>query len=222
MIHAWAEVSRRGPYDFALKVDTDALVINPFASRLVTFFEQHPRVGMVGSFLRFPDGSTRPGIENWAWRMRRACRLGFGPGGLSREPASFPASFARIMRRRRLLARARRHGYKEGEHVLGGSYAISRGVLERWRNSALDQLTHLFEGTKIGEDVTVSLLVRSVQYELADHNLPGEIFGVWHRALRVPPEVLVRQYAVVHSVKTGSEQNEADLRRAFKRYREGV
>ena len=218
MIQAISEAAARGPYRFVLKLDTDALVINPFHDGLAGFFEANPGVGMAGSYLRFPNGGKRKREGYWAYLIQRSAHPAFARSAL-RTPHRLPAALLRIARRRALLASARRRGYRDGFHVLGGSYAISGRVLESWRSRSVGKLTRLFEDTELSEDVVVSLLVKWLGFELGDFNRPGEVFGVWFRALRLAPEELLLRYAIIHSVKTRNQQDEGALREFYRNRR---
>ena len=59
-LHQTAPSSRR----FVLRIDTDALVIAPFANRVAQVFEQRSEIGMMGSYLTSPNGKPR-GYEYW-------------------------------------------------------------------------------------------------------------------------------------------------------------
>lgn len=208
MLAALDEATKHGPYAFVLKLDTDALIVNTFSDALTDFFTAQPKVGAAGSFRMTPDGTARATNEYWVRRIRRATAL----------PLRRPQSIRRTVRRRKIVADARHHGYADGDHVLGGSYAISGKVLDLWRSPG--RLVSLFEGTELGEDAVVSLLIQAAGFELADLNRPGEVFGVWFRELGLPPETLVERFAVIHSLKSGDHQDEDTLRRIFRRYRE--
>lgn len=218
MLRGLSEIGRRGPYSFVLKLDTDALVVGPFHDQLAALFAARPRVGMAGSYLRFPDGSSRPGLVSWSPRVRSAMRL----ISFRRTLTGFrgvPAALRGAVRRRRLLGEAHRRGYVDGHHVLGGSYALSGKLVHGWPNGSLEALQPLFPRTQLSEDVVMSVLVVRAGYELIDYNAPGEVFGIWHRGLGDSPQSLLERYAIVHSLKSGAGQDEEGLRDLFRSYR---
>jgi hypothetical protein len=222
VLHALSRATARPhPYAYLLKLDTDALVINPFHDRLAGLFASDPGIGVAGSYLRFPDGSARPGNARWAPAVRRAARMRVSWGEVRRGGGPF-SQLARAYRRGRVVRGARRQGYADGHHVLGGSYAVSGSVLARWRGPGLPRLVRAFEGTGLSEDVVVSMLAMWAGGRLLDYNEPGQIFGVWHRALGAPPAALADRYSIVHSLKTGEGQDEADLRLLFRKRRQEV
>ncbi len=99
-----------------------------------------------------------------------------------------------------LIHQAEQHGYRRGESVFGGAYVLSRRCLAALDAGGFLRLTPT--GPRIGEDVTFSLCVRSLGYEL--HNLggPEQPFAMAWRELPMPPrEILSRGKKVVHAVK---------------------
>jgi hypothetical protein len=222
MICALSAAAVEGPYRFVLKLDTDALVINAFHDSLAAFLEANPGVGIAGSYLRFPDGAERRGYTTLGPRLARASELRFLRTVLRDNPLEAPAALLRIVKRHAILSEARVRGYLDGHHVQGGSYAVAGRVFEEWKRRSLDKATFLFKGTKTSEDVAISLLVSWLGYELADFNAQGEVFGVWYRRLKAPPEALLRHYAIIHSLKTAEGQDEEELRAVFRRQREAV
>jgi hypothetical protein len=220
MICALSAAAVRGAYRYVLKLDTDALVINPFHDSLAAFLDANPGVGIAGSYLRFPDGAQRVGYTSLGPRLARASEIRFLRSVLRENPLEAPAALLAIMKRRAILREARVEGYVDGHHVQGGSYAVAGRVLEQWTRQSLDKSTSLFKWTKTSEDVAISLLVRWLGYELADFNAEGEVFGVWYRRLKAPPETLRRHYAIIHSLKTAEGQDEQELRAVFRRQRQ--
>ncbi|PYK39435.1 MAG: hypothetical protein DME49_03955 [Verrucomicrobia bacterium] len=72
--------------------------------------------------------------------------------------------------------------------------------------------------TEIGDDVVLSLLATAAGWEVEDFNRPGEVFGVQYQGLSGTPEELVAAgYGIVHSLKSGSWENELQLRESFRR-----
>jgi hypothetical protein len=53
------EAMQRASGDFALMLDTDALVIAPFADAIRAAFAADPTLGVVGAYERSPDGGHR-------------------------------------------------------------------------------------------------------------------------------------------------------------------
>ena len=213
-------------YDFLLKLDTDALVIAPFAQRLRSFFNRYPRAGSLGTHLHFPCGKLRPGNLTIAPRIKDALQPVPVPSLL--EAAKDFEPYAQRLRdtmqeRQQIIQAAQQHGYFGSQHVQGGGYALSGNFLKSLARNRLPVSTDVFNGTGLGEDVSTALLVKALGFELMDYNHPGEVFGVWWQQIELPlQELLDRQYAVIHSIKDLEDQSERDIRRFFKQHRDTV
>src|SRR4051812_23008405 len=116
LIAAMAWAHRNSSADVLLKLDTDALVIAPFARGLETAFVGG--VGLVGAYRTGPSGPRS--FHPWDARTRRLVRPVYRRNGV---PAL--ALTGRRARMRRLIRLARRNGYPWGEHALGAAMAIS-------------------------------------------------------------------------------------------------
>jgi hypothetical protein len=204
------------PVDWALRLDTDSMVIGPFAERVGTRFAGDPRLGMVGAHEHLADGSVRA-VGGWGTAMRRF-RL---PLSVWRRPQpQFRTALIGVGRERKaVIDEALGRGYRVGEHCQGGGFAITtaaaRAMAERgWLDG------HLWHRTGIAEDVAISVQVRAVGYTLSDMVGPGEPFAVQHEGLGGEPAELVDAgYGVVHSIKTFGHHTEDGLRAEFRRLR---
>lgn len=207
-------------YDYILKLDDDALVIGEFHQRLKDFFVDHINAGMIGSQTHFPDGLERPGNESWAPVVEKAISGKFIFPELRRYLRGHrPNAKVNHAVTRFLIGRsATRHKYTPGMHVQGGSYAISAKAVARVVRRLGDP--QIFNYTDIGEDVALSLLVKSVGLELYNYNQSDEVFGVWWRTPTLSPAELVnRNYAIVHSIKYEDSQEEETIREYFRQRR---
>src|SRR5205814_2796962 len=99
---------------FTLKVDTDALVIAPFAEQIAGVFRDNPDVGTIGAYDRTPNGDLRDISGN-----ARIVEQMFHSDTPSLEAI------------RRHIGIALEKGYRFGEHCLGGAYAISQELPRR-------------------------------------------------------------------------------------------
>jgi hypothetical protein len=210
--------------DFILKADTDTLIIGPFSSRVQNRFAASPNVGMLGSFMTYPDRARdfytereiAPAMEKllrqftvWRQTYRRIPRLQVG-------------CFGRYRRIRRILQQALLNGYVLGEYCIGGGYAVSGASVDAIVAEGFLDDPLLWLHTPCSEDVVVSLYVRAVRKKLADFNGEGEPFGVKNPGLPFAPELLLdRGYAIIHSVKDHRQFLE-DRTRAFFRERRHV
>jgi len=162
-------------YDCAavLKLDTDAIITGPgLSSDILAYLGAHPKVGMLGAV-----SATESDRAHWQARLE-----------------------ANIDHWRALVAEAGRWGYRLGESALGGAYALSRPCLEAIGRAGY--LSRHPQGERIAEDVTFSLFVRSLGYEI--HEFGGReqpLALAWRGLPMAKEEVIARQKKVVHSVK---------------------
>lgn len=210
------------PYEYALKLDTDALVIGDFRPGLEAAF-QDPSLGLCGACERNVAGGPPRDISLWRRQLLLAC----SPVQI-RTGSESPRIALHVVgtggRQRRFLTRAvtsaRRHGYRLGEHCLGGSYAVPASAARAIRIAGgLDDPT-ITRGTGLGEDVILALLLRSAGFRLRSLVASGEPFALQHEGLLATPEELVAaEHAVVHSLKTGHPESERRLVESFVRLR---
>jgi hypothetical protein len=200
--------------EFMVKLDTDAFVIGPFTQALGAAFED-PRLGVAGRYRYDTAGTGRRdftvhrGALVTAWlpvplsTYRRDGRL--------RMYARPPGAQRRITA---TITRALRNGWEPGEHCQGGAYAVSGALLR----TALDRgyLRHPADwtATRIPEDVLVGIIARACGFHFADDPL----FAVKHVGLPAPPDQLrAGSYAITHSLKRDSLDEERALRVALRR-----
>jgi hypothetical protein len=200
--------------DFALKLDTDAVVIAPFADAVRSVFCDDRTIGVIGAYDRAAAGGQR----DWSiWRkpIRRARWpiRAVRTAGRRLPQLSFVAPADRAAAREVIRAALANPAYSLGAHCLGGSYAVSRSLFARrdlleWRP---------WVRTHLGEDVTIGLLCGAAGLRMAGMVGDGEPFGVSWRGLPAGPERLVaRGHSIVHSVKDGSHGPEWELRAWFR------
>lgn len=218
---AFSWIAKHAPMArFGMKLDTDALVIGPFAEKLAGQFDADPSVGALGAYTKTPEGFDRD-ISRNARLMRELHR----PSVRLIAP---PRQVWRAIRRRFMpdpaVALIRRHlsdavanGYVYGENCLGGGYAMSRESLaEMNRRGYLDD--HLiWAGVDVPEEVMMCMYVRATGKVLKNHVDRNEVFGV--RFVGLPfdlPELLERGYSIIHSVKNDNRHTEDQVRQFFK------
>lgn len=164
-------------FEAILKVDTDTLITgSDLDADILAFVREHPSAGMLGS-------QTWPERVDPSWGERLEENLAIW---------------------RPIIERAERQGYRLGDSVQGGAYVLSRPCLDAL--AAQGFLHYTPRGPRIPEDVTFSLFVRALGYELQDFSGPMEPFALAYRGLLMPPrELLGRGKKVVHSVKLTPE-----------------
>ena len=203
---------------FALKLDTDALVIAPFFDQISNAFASDRSLGMIGAYDRSPDGGTRD-WSMWPSRIRRSA----WPAKLSapgaRRTLRYRPRREREHARATIAAAARNPDYQLGAHCLGGAYAVSERLLASsagwdWRPWAQAGL---------GEDVVIGLLCGAAGLRMRGMVGNGEPFGVtWTGLPAAPSELVQRGYSVVHSLKDGRHGTEGELRAWFQSHTTAV
>lgn len=191
--------------ELALKLDTDAAIIAPFAAQLDAAMDDR-ELGVVGSYDRTTSGATRD-WSAWdgelarcgrAWHMRRCPRGRRVPWYKSRAD-------------RRTVGRLRAEGARlapGNAHCLGGAYAVSRRYLERaelsWRP---------WVGIGLSEDLVVGILCGAAGLRMRSLVGPGEPFALaWQGLPGTPAEIAAGGHSIVHSVKAPTLQDERRLR----------
>ncbi len=203
---------RHKPISFILKVDTDSFILRSFSHEIGDAFEQDSSLGTIGSCFRNDlDGKLVP-PSTWQVNLRKYLKL----FRLRRNP--FPhletALWGRHRLIRTLIHQAVAHGWPLGSCAQGGGYAVSRRAFDFWTKNGFCEDPLLWLNTDLGEDVILSLLTYAAGLEIADLNQPGQPFGVIYQNLAVPPfELKRRNYAIVHSLKSKSWNEEEEVRR---------
>lgn len=202
--------------DFALKLDTDALIIGPFSAALRELFKS-PELGLVGSYDVTCVGTSRvPSFGAWA---RRLGRVGLPWTIMIRPPILWRKPQTRAQRHlaSAIYARAKANSsYVRGGHCLGGAYAVSPQLLRH--TELLDW--RLWIRTQLGEDVIVGVIVGAAGFTMRSAVGHGEPFGLSHLGLPSPPHKLLKQrHSIIHSLKSHGGSDEEDLRELFRQYR---
>lgn len=202
--HRWAEA--------VIKIDTDALVVNPFEKKIEFLLRSEPDLGTAGVVEWNCDGSPRT-WEPFSGITRKLAKL----IQLQRHELlpRRQALWGHRATLRRLVQRARRRGYRWGEHSQGGSYLISGLLIQRMR-----QLGFLEHGTAwldifMCEDPMMGIYARACGLKNVHFGKSREVFGSHPIGLPFrPQELLDRDYSIVHSTKKNLEP-EADLYEFF-------
>ena len=202
--------------EWVLKMDTDALVIGPFAKAISERFSTDPTIGMVGTHDRRRDGTPRTCLP-CANHMRKLV----APISIWRPPhGPIRSSLVGRGRQRRVVVEAAlTNGYKFGEHCQGGAYAVASRALRAIENHGWFD-TDMWFGTRTAEDMVLSTEVLACGYGLAGMVGPGEPFAISHVGLDGEPQTLHDEgCGLIHSVKTHGEWTERQLRELFRGYR---
>jgi hypothetical protein len=212
--YAW--IQKNTDARFAMKLDTDSLVIGPFRQRICEKLDEDRSIAMIGAYSLTPNGTVRD------WSVHRKLIRDITTLLPITQPWRVAAYCADPTRRhiRRLYARARANGYQSGEHCLGGGYALSREFLDRVAAAGYFDAPQLWINVDIAEEVAVGLHVRALGMGFANQVEAGDVFGVRYKGLAYPPEELLnRRYAIIHAVKNDPTYSEAEIRAYFSQKR---
>jgi hypothetical protein len=209
-------VAGNAPGVHCVRLDTDALVIAPFADKLADAIAARPRAGVLGSFDRTCNGEPRDfspwaGVARtharpvWTWlrppRRGRYVQLALG-GRLGAVRGEVRAAFA--------------NGYRAGEHCLAAACVVSAGMISDMRDAGMLDDPRRWLDTRFGDDIMLGVQARALGRELVGLVGDGEPFGLRHIGLADSPErLLARGFSFVHSVKNDDTFSEAEIRDFF-------
>lgn len=220
MLVALARLHELGSFGWALRIDTDTLVIAPFAERVERALARSSGTGLAGSFDTTANGEPR---DFTVWRG--AVRQLRSPLRVYRRPPApglrvEQALWGRAARMRRVVRDALRNGYEPGEHVLGAALVITRDFVSRMHSAGHldDPLTWLT--SPVCDDVMLGAQARALGLGMLSLSDAGGPVGAYQRGLPDTPErLLERGFGLVHSVKGDRHASEAQLREFFRRSR---
>lgn len=220
MLLAIAWLHANADCGFVMKLDTDALIIAPFAEKILRTLAARPDVGMVGLYNRMCDGSVRDQTS-----FRKMLGKLASPFAVWRNPPGWGYLTVHLWGRgatiRRQITEAIRAGYRPAEFILGGAYAFTGEAVRRFAKHGFLDDPHLWLGTHFSEDVVLSMYVCATGLRLHGMTADGEPFAVQHYGLPDTPERLVeRGYSVIHSVKSDARFSEAAIREFYRKRRE--
>jgi hypothetical protein len=186
-----------------MRLDADALFLGRgIEDAAEAAFGQDPRVGLLGSYRFDPNGAARDFSP-----VASELRVEIGLPGL-RNP--------RLRTGLRHLTRlARRHGYEDGEHVLGCACLHSLAAANKInQNGWFDQ--PWLEASRLGDDQIMSLLTVAAGYLIADFGGPDHPLAVkWQGLPAHPADLLATGKLVTHSVRSWGDLSEKEIRGIF-------
>jgi hypothetical protein len=199
-------IHESGPFEFIVRLDTDALIIAPFRNAVREFIQVHPEAGMVGTL-----GSTCQreapyyGCEKTATSDVFRALDGAGAGNPSAD---------RIREHARIAVE---NGYRGKEYCQGGAYVLPFETVARMASAGCLDFPEDWLPMAVPEDVMIGMYTRTVGLRSVDFSLPGQPFGNHHRGLAYsPPELVRRGHALIHSTKGDVEHSERYIRHYFR------
>lgn len=212
IISALAWIQKNTNADFVLRLDTDALVIAPFAERIRAFIGRTPAAGLIGTIGLSCNPEFRQ-IEDLTKesKLLRAHRLlplappdglaaldRFEVPGLGRLSVQQLLGFNKV---RAHIHVAAENGYSSSEFCQGGGYAVTRLSLDRMAASGCLDHPEAWTELPFSEDRVVAMFTRAVELRICDYSLPGEVFGMNFVGLAFPPAQLAAHgYSLIHSI----------------------
>lgn len=211
-------INKHTDTSFTLKLDTDALVIAPFAEKIARAFAAMPNVGILGSYKKTCNGDLRD-FSDWAKYFRHL---------------SSPMSIFRVGRKiyfhlgfwgksalvRRHINSALKNGYEPGEHCQGGAYAVSSKLISQMAINGYLEDPLLWLHTPVGEDSMMGMYVKATNMQLYGLVEQDQPFAVKYAGLADTPEnLLSRGYSLIHSIKNDKKLSEQEIRDFYRKHR---
>ncbi|MBC7987556.1 MAG: hypothetical protein H7X93_12955, partial [Sphingomonadaceae bacterium] len=197
---AFREAIARFDCEIAFRVDVDALITGPgIPEAAAARFAADPRIGLLGACAFASEGSARDVSY---------------PAAILRAEASRDDPLGRLLMA--LWIDAKAHGYCDAEHANGCVSLIHRRALDA--AIAAERLGHpAFEASRLGEDILLALVVRSLGFTLGEFASEGDPLGVKWRGLPFdPPTLHAQAKSAIHSVRHfGAGWCEAEIRAWF-------
>jgi hypothetical protein len=221
---AFQWIARHAPQArFGMKIDTDALVIGPFAQKLAAEFDRDPTIGALGAYTKTPEGLERDIARN-ARLMRELHRppVGWngGPRGFLRSLKKRFGGSGGAATIRRHISDAVANGYVYGENCLGGAYAMSRESFADMKSRGYLDDYKLWTPVDVPEEVMMCMYVRATGRRLENFVDRGQVFGV--RFVGLPfglEEIVERGYSIIHSIKNDKRHSEEEIVQFFREQR---
>jgi hypothetical protein len=210
------------PFDFLLRLDTDALVIGPFSDSIHQILQQSPSVGVIGS-VRYSREPER--VRQDTAQLAKAIDKLTQPFTLwRRTPAGRPFLQTALLPSsrmiRNIILQARSCGYRVGYQCCGGALALPLRTLSAFKAAGFLQHRTAWLRTPLPDDFVLALMVKACGLEIKDCSDPGQPFAVRYQGLPDSPENLANAgYAIIHSVKDRGDLTEDSIRTFFRRRR---
>jgi hypothetical protein len=210
----WAH--QHAPGAHVVRLDTDSLVIGPFANALTVAITGRPSAGVLGSYDRTCNGEPRD-FSPWAGVVRTHARPVWTWARPPRRGRYVQVALGgRLGTVRREVRAAMANGYEPGEHCLAAACVVTTAMIEGMHRAGMldDPLRWL--NTRFGDDIMLGVQARALGLDLVGLVADGEPFGLRHIGLADTPERLAaRGFSFIHSVKNDPRVPEDEIRRFF-------
>jgi hypothetical protein len=191
-------------FDVVLRLDDDALIIGSgFEAAAAAMFEDHPNIGLLGSYKITCMGHVRD-FSPPAELLEREISLS---GALAH-----PARWCVL---RRLVKLAERNGYQRGENCLGAACFFRKKTLCDARALGLLSRNDL-GASSLGDDHIFPLIVFACGYSLGDYATDGLPLGLaWQGLPTSPADLIAMNKQIIHSVRYYQDLDQRSVRREF-------
>ncbi|HSY54106.1 MAG TPA: hypothetical protein VK785_06640 [Opitutaceae bacterium] len=219
LVDALLWIARNRPCCGVLRLDSDSLVINPYASQIAEIFAHDSPIGILGNF----DSSTGLPVPaghivttRLYWRSKRVSH--------DRELKRLIFSFWGWRRKiRHLINRASQNGYVLGDWCQGGAYAVSPEFLRRLSADSAFAQPRDFLHIDFGEDVLMALITYALRLKIHYTSGPSRLFASKWKGLFDAPEALAQAgHGIIHSLKDHDGRSEVEIRSFFSARRQAM
>jgi hypothetical protein len=202
--------------DFIVRLDTDSLVIAPFVDKIGRAFAAQPETGLLGTFNHYPASDEQRLPHSIADYCRTIVSKISLPLAVWRH-GDWPTRFQCVLRKKdriptRITRNALHNGYRYGDFIQGGGYALSGELVRRACKAGFLDIPEAFMWIPLGEDHLATLLCYACGLKAADLNSPGDPFAVLAKGIPDHPSALKQAgYSVLHSVKNDERWSEEEI-----------
>ncbi|MBE9061362.1 glycosyltransferase family 2 protein [cf. Phormidesmis sp. LEGE 11477] len=193
--------------EFVVRLDTDALVINRFSDRVMAALNANSETGLLGTWDKYPlKGNQRLPHEGMSKTLPPMFKKSMKYFAIWRH-SDWPTRIQCVLNRndrivRNVISRAIRNGYRPGDFIQGGAYAIRGQLVQDLYIHHLTTTPLAFLSQLYGEDILVTLFCYAVGYYPEGCNQSGDVFAVQSKGIPAPiDELKNNSYSIIHSIK---------------------
>jgi hypothetical protein len=222
---AWIQANTDA--DFALKIDTDALVIAPFAAKIRGLMAEVVDAGVIGTLGLSCNPYVRVvrDLRRKPTLLRLFEQLPITPTGArnGNERINVRGVGSVLLAQLRDFDAIRGHvqaaienGYATDEFCLGGAYAVSRRMIDTMADRGYCDEPTLWADLPVPEDMAIAMYCKATALRICDYSGYQEPFGLQYVALPYPlDELAARGHSIIHSIKNDPRHTEAEIHAYF-------
>jgi hypothetical protein len=217
---------------FIVKLDSDSLVIGPFARAICDALSTRQSAGIIGTLgnssnrdvCSFEANAVLQKLISEALSIAKSSDITSPPvrRRVSKWRIQTDEQVACFLQACQLFAPIADCAFN-GSHCQGGGYAVSEAMLARCSETGFFADPSLWTSLWFDEDEMMGCICAAVGLGCLDFSGRGQVFGVQAIGLAYTPATLVqRGYSIIHSVKNDPCWPESDIREFFRRRRESA